>query len=167
MKSTLTLIIFFFFLNWIYLFQAAAQKQNPVVLTANTQFGYDGAGNRIERSLFPFKTIDITEERDPEAEKTAAQYGLKVFPNPLVDGSSVTVGLSSLGDNPSGEATMYVLDNTGKILFSQKMNIGELNSGSSATAYSKIDLSHYSGGMYFLKISIGSEELFYRLVKTK
>ena len=56
------------------------------------------------------------------------------------------------------EATVYVLDNTGKVLFSQKQT---------TASPSQIDLSGYSAGIYHIKVAIGKEVLFYKVMKAK
>ena len=143
-------------------------------ITANAQhvdIAYDAAGNRILRSYSPTHIFNDTRKSDPEAEKVAAQYGINVYPNPMIDGSSVTVALSGLkeassssnktANQASSEATVFVLDNSGKFLFEQKLTIGI---GASS---SQIDLSGYAAGIYYIKVMIDKEQLFYKITKTK
>ena len=122
-------------------------------------FDYDSRGNRIRRQYIASGLMDGT----AKAEQIAAQYGVGVYPNPLMDGSSVTVAIErnktveETSDNPE-EAIVYVLDNTGKVLFSKKQT---------TSSPSQIDLSGYSAGIYHIKIAIRKEILFYKVVKAK
>ncbi len=127
--------------------------------TPHINFTPDAAGNRVQRTYSPSRMMNPkdTAQNDPKAEQIAAQYGINVYPNPLMDGSNVTVAVSSA--NKEGEAaTVYVLDNTGKILFSQKQN---------TSSPSQVDLSTYAAGIYYIKVAIKKEQLFYRVVKAK
>ena len=135
-------------------------------IQANAQhvtYSYDANGNRILRQYSPMRVMNNTTTTDPEADKVAAQYGIGVYPNPLMDGSSVTLAIARTKtaeqtlDNVE-EATVYVLDNTGKVLFSQQQ---------STSSPSQIDLSGYSAGIYHIKVAIGKEELFYKVMKAK
>ena len=126
-------------------------------------YTYDANGNRITRHYSPNRIMNDTIPTDPEADKVAAQYGIGVYPNPLMDGSSVTVSIArtKTAEQTSDdveEATVYVLDNTGKVLFSQQQ---------STSSPSQIDLSAYAAGIYHIKVVIGKEELFYKIVKAK
>jgi len=131
-------------------------------IRANAQhinYTYDANGNRILRQYSPTRLINTTTP-DPEADKTAAQYGIGVYPNPLMDGNNVTVVVKSLQDKTEeiSAAAVYVMDNTGKVLFSQQQN---------TASPVQLDLSNYSAGIYHIKVVIGKEELFYKVTKTK
>ena len=126
-------------------------------------YTYDANGNRITRQYSPNRIMNDTTPTDAEADKVAVQYGIGVYPNPLMDGSSVTVAIArnktaEQTSDITEEATVYVLDNTGKILFSQKQT---------TASPSQIDLSSYSAGIYHIKVTIGKEQLFYKIVKAK
>lgn len=125
-------------------------------------FTYDAAGNRIQRQYYAFKTMGDPAPSDPAAEETAAQYGITVYPNPLMDGTSATVTIqgktkSSESDKTNTQAIIYVLDNTGKVLFSQKQT----------SPSTEIDLGNYSAGIYYIKVAIDKEQLFYKVLKAK
>ena len=126
-------------------------------------YTYDANGNRITRQYSPARLINDTAKNDTVAKQIAAHYGLGVYPNPLMDGSSVTVSIArnktaeETSDNAE-EAIVYVLDNTGKVLLSQKQT---------TASPSQIDLSGYSAGIYHIKVTIGKEELFYKVMKAK
>lgn len=154
MKNTLSFFgIITVMLLSIFCIQANAQ---------HISYTYDANGNRILRQYSANRIMNRTTP-DPEADKVAAQYGIGVYPNPLMDGSSVTISIArtSIGeqtaDNPE-EAIVYVLDNTGKVLFSQKQT---------TSSPSQIDLSGYSAGIYHIKVAIGREVLFYKITKAK
>ena len=151
-------------------------------------YTYDNNGNRITRHYSPNRIMNDTIPTDAEADlpcrqagKVAVQYGIGVYPNPLMDGSSVTVAIArnkttdQTSDNPeepapieASEAIVYVLDNTGKVLFSQKLSVAKSASGGQTTSSpSQIDLSGYAAGIYHIKVAIGKEVLFYKIVKAK
>ena len=131
----------------------------------HVNYTYDANGNRILRQYSSTFRMADTSKSNPEADKIASQYGIGVYPNPLMDGNNVTVAISSL-KNKEGEqatpqekeATVYVLDNTGKMLYSQKQ---------ATSSPSQIDLSGYSTGIYYIKVAIGKEQLFYKITKAK
>ena len=152
-KSTFIGIIALMLLSIISI-QASAQ---------HITYTYDANGNRITRHYSPNRIMNDTIPTDAEADKVAAQYGIGVYPNPLMDGSSVTVAIArnkteGQTSDITEEATVYVLDNTGKVLFSQKQT---------TSSPSQIDLSGYSAGIYHIKVAIGKEELFYKVMKAK
>ncbi len=125
---------------------------------AYIQFTYDAAGNRVVRQYFPAIKINDAREKNPEADKIAANYGIHVYPNPLMDGNSVTLVISSIKENEGEDAQVYVLDNTGKLLFTQKQ---------STVSPTQLDLSSYAAGIYYIKVAIGKEQLFYTITKAK
>ena len=132
---------------------------NATAQTPHVDFTYDAAGNRVLRQYSALKVMNSdTTKHDPEAEQIAAQYGIGVYPNPLMDGNNVTVAVSSAKNTEGEQATVYVLDNIGKILFSQKQN---------TSSPSLIDLSGYAAGIYYIKVAIKKEQLFYKITKTK
>jgi hypothetical protein len=126
-------------------------------------YSYDANGNRILRQYSPTRLMGDTSKSDSEAHQIATQYGIGVYPNPLMDGNNVTVVISSLSDKPEEEAIVYALDNTGKVLFSQKQNTA---SPSQSDSY-RMDLNGYSAGIYYIKVAIGKEVLFYKITKAK
>jgi len=138
----------------------AAMLLSMLCIYVNAQhvnYTYDANGNRILRQYSPTRLINPATP-DPEAENIASQYGIGVYPNPLMDGNNVTVVISSASDKPAEEATIYALDNTGKVLFSQKQT---------TSSPAQLDLSSYSAGIYYIKVAIGKEELFYKVTKAK
>ena len=136
----------------------AQDQQEQTQTSANLQFTYDAAGNRIKRQYFAFRVMGDTSKSDPNAQQAAAQYGIHVYPNPLMDGSSVTVIVSNAKKALGEETTIYVLDNSGKTLFLQKQV---------TDSPSQIDLSVYAAGIYYLKVAVGKEVLFYKITKSK
>jgi Secretion system C-terminal sorting domain len=132
-----------------------------ISLQSNAQhvnYSYDANGNRTGRQYSPTRLRSDTPKDDAKANEVASQYGIGVYPNPLMDGSNVTVAISTASDKPGEQATVYVLDNTGKVLFTQKQT---------TSSPSQLDLSPYSGGIYYVKVAIGKEELFYKITKAK
>lgn len=156
MKNNFYLSVMLFSILKITAYAQPTGPQPPT--TGHVQFTYDAAGNRIMRQYFPMRVMSDTAKSDEAAEQIAAQYGIGVYPNPLMDGSNVTVAVSSVKDKMGEDATVYVLDNTGKMLFSQKQT---------TSSPSQIDLNSYSAGIYYVKVSIGKEQLFYKITKTK
>ena len=57
-------------------------------------YTYDANGNRLTRQYSPNRIMNDTTPTDAEADKVAVQYGIGVYPNPLMDGSSVTVAIA-------------------------------------------------------------------------
>lgn len=165
-----------FYLIGISILSLSTWSMNATAQTTpRVDFTYDAAGNRKIRAYTPARLMNDTQV-DEQAEEIAQQYGLGVYPNPLMDGSSVTVVLSGVegahiktgeqsSDNPkepapieASEAVVYVLDNTGKVLLSQKQT---------TSSPSQLDLSGYSAGIYHIKVAIGKEVLFYKITKMK
>lgn len=72
--------------------------------------------------------------------------------------NKVDVVISSDNKTENETATVYLLDNTGKELFSKQQT--------TATP-SAIDLNNYAPGIYYIKVAIGKEQLYYRVVKPK
>lgn len=148
----------FGFISSIAVILLSMQLCSSAFSQAYIQYTYDAAGNRIVRQYFASRVINNNDEGDPIARKTAEQHGISVYPNPAVDGNFVTVVISSPNPKENEIATISVLDNTGKMLFTKQQ----------ATASpSQIDLNKYSTGVYYVKVMVGQEQLFYRIVKTK
>ena len=97
---------------------------------------------------------------DEQAEQVATQYGIKVFPNPTTSGDmvNVTIALPVSNSAETETATVSLLDNTGKLLFTQQQT---------TTSSNPMDLSKYTAGVYYVKVMIDKKQLFYRIVKTK
>lgn len=91
------------------------------IYAQHVEFTYDAVGNRITRVfLIPRLINDDIAESDPKAQEIAEKYGISAYPNPLMDGNEVTVAVSSAKNAEGEDAMLFVLDNKGQILFSQK-----------------------------------------------
>lgn len=152
-------LAFFIVLFSILQFNANAQQQQAQPSSTHIGFTYDAAGNRVKREYFANRIMNDTAKNDPKAQQIAQQHGISVYPNPTEEGNIVNVVISSKVDTKENEtATVTLLDNTGKMLFTQQQ---------SASSLSQIDLNKYTSGVYYVKVMIGKEQLFYRVVKAK
>lgn len=117
------------------------------------QYGYDASGNRIIRQLV---VSDPNTERttealtDEKAKETAKELGLNVFPNPAQD--KVQLVISNLGDQ---KATIFLIDAQGKNLLDKQTSAPQ----------SEVDITPYKTGVYFIKVIVGKETLFYKVMK--
>ncbi len=119
------------------------------------QYGYDSHGNRTQRSLVVSDpTTQRTEQPAKEDEKikeTAKELGLTVFPNPAQDKVQVVIG----DLNEKAEATVFLIDAQGKNLLDKKTNAQQ----------NEVDMTPYKPGVYFIKVLVGEETLFYKVLK--
>lgn len=136
-----------------------SMQQCITAYAQHIEYAYDAAGNRILRTfLTPRMNNNDTSKSDPKAQQIAAQHGISVYPNPPDGGNNITVAISSTGDKTAEESTVYLLDNNGKLLFSQKQT---------TASPSQIDLSNYAAGIYYVKVMVGKDQLFYKVTKPK
>src|SRR3989338_6272326 len=87
---------------------------NTHAQTPHIDLTYDAAGNRVLRGYSPMRLMDTT-KHDPEAEQTAMQHGITVYPNPAAEGNVINVMISAPGNKTAAAATVFLLDNNGKI----------------------------------------------------
>ncbi len=120
------------------------------------QYSYDNAGNRISRMLcIGCRTINPNPPSTTEinkAEELAAKNGVHVFPNPSA-GNTLTLTLDKY--NSEEKTVCYLLNTEGKTL--KTFNI----TGTS----NQLDVADVGAGTYFIKIYVGKEELFYKIMK--
>lgn len=128
----------------------------------HVDYFYDASGNRVSRQYSPSLRLMnpnvIAAKSDTVAQKIAAQYGIKVYPNPTTDGDIVTVAISSTNPQGNETANVSLLDNAGKTLFTQQQG---------TQSPSQINLSNYAAGIYYVKVMVDKEQLFYQVVKPK
>lgn len=125
------------------------------VLSAQTsiQYSYDANGNRTQRKLYVCNLCPPERQMKPENEKkqeAAAALGLSVFPNPAQD--KINVAVASLKDE---EVTILMIDAQGKNLFEKKTRAQQ----------NEVDMTPYKAGVYFIKVVVGKESLFYKVMK--
>lgn len=132
-------------------------------------YKYDQNGNRYQRIMVCVgcnritpdikNTKDSSEVKQAEIEgaKIAMQYGVSVFPNPSKDLVHVVVNKASNDDSfKNSEAMFYLFDNNGRILSSQKK----------ASVEASFDLSIYKSGVYYIRVLIKDENLYYKVIKS-
>lgn len=129
------------------------------------QYSYDAAGNRIQRKLYVEPPCcDPADPNGPpvagrtakdtaKASETALKHGISVFPNPANDKISVTINEF----NGNETATVALMDNAGKIL----------KSAQQTSSQSFMDVSNLNPGAYHLRIILGKETLYYKIIKTE
>lgn len=126
-------------------------------VSAQIQYTYDAAGNRTQRKLAvrtpQTYTTNSSNPDTVQAMKVAMDNGISVYPNPTNDMVNVTVSTA----NSDKKAIAYLVDNTGRILFSKEVN---------STPF-PIDLKDYVPGIYFIRVIIGKEKLSYQIIKSK
>jgi hypothetical protein len=123
--------------------------------SAQVYYNYDNNGNRLNESMtvLPPKIIAGGHKNDstPKDTTTNTVTTIKVYPNPTA--SQVNVAISSF--QGCEYATMYLLDATGNLLSTQK----------SASTISQINLSGYSGNIFYLRILMCDFQYSYTLLK--
>lgn len=92
-------------------------------------------------------------KKDSNASKIENQYGISVFPNPTM--SRINVNITNL--QPGDEALVYLLDSKGNTVLTQK----------TSTVPVPINMQSYASGVYYVKVVIGKDNLFYRVIKSK
>jgi len=117
-------------------------------------YSYDSHGNRTQRSLVVSdpqsqRTVQPVAEEE-KAKEVAKELGLTAFPNPAQD--KVTVVIENLKEQ---EATVLLIDAQGKNLLNK--NTSQLQN--------EVDMSGYKPGVYFIKVVVGKETLFYKVMK--
>jgi hypothetical protein len=122
------------------------------------KYSYDNNGARIQR-----KPVSIYEsrlalnlggeekEKDKKAKEIEQNHGISLAPNPTK--AIVHLTVNDLADNET--ATYYLLDFNGKVLDKKQMS----------TNTQDVDLSSYAQGMYFIRVLINKESLYYKVVK--
>jgi len=124
-------------------------------MTAQTvKYTYDAAGNRVQRKLDvsdPSTQRTIETNQDEKATQKASELGLSVFPNPAQDKVNVVIGNLKEGQ----QVSIFLIDEQGKSLLSQKASIEQ----------STLDMSLYKPGIYFIKVVVDKETLFYKVLK--
>jgi len=118
------------------------------------KYSYDPAGNRVQRKLDisdPNSQRTTDSKADKKGMEKAEELGLSVFPNPAQD--KVNVVIANLKEGQ--QANVFLLDEQGKNLVNQKTSV-EQNS---------LDMSPYKPGIYFIKVVVDKETLFYKVLK--
>ncbi|HWY35197.1 MAG TPA: T9SS type A sorting domain-containing protein, partial [Nitrosopumilaceae archaeon] len=90
-------------------------------------------------------------KKTEEAIKIAMLNGVSVFPNPAQD--HVNIAINNFEETEIVQ--LYVTDNTGKNIYSQKI----------VNSQTQVDVSSYKQGIYYFQLSKGKETLFYKVVK--
>jgi len=138
------------FLLFICLFLSGLITAQPV------EYKYDQNGNRIQRKLVvcnncPQTSRQVSPEEDKKQQEVAKELGLSVFPNPAQDKVSVVIN-----NLPEGkEAAVLLIDAQGKNLLDNKTNAQQ----------NEMDMTPYKPGVYFIKVVVGKETLFYKVLK--
>lgn len=114
------------------------------------EFSHDAAGNRTQRKYYVMRLANPALEADSSSiiEK---KHGISVFPNPTPD--KINVSISSLENGEA--ANVYLSDEQGKVLLIWKQTI----------KHETFDLSIFMAGIYYIKIYLKSESVYYKIVK--
>lgn len=133
---------------------------SSTVFSQGTAYTYDAVGNRIKRKLvvctgcLKMRNTNDTIVPQRETEKAiqiAKQHGISVYPNP----ANEMVNIAVSGVAVDEKATVYILDETGRTITSFQ----------GLASPSQVDMKDYKAGIYFVKVSVGNENLFYRVIK--
>jgi len=122
-------------------------------MAQTVKYSYDPAGNRIQRKLDvsnPNTQRTNEEPKEEKAKETAKELGLSVFPNPAQD--KVNVVINNLPEKK--QAVVMLIDAQGKNLLSK-----------TGQPQNEVDMSGYKPGVYFIKVMVGTETLFYKVLK--
>lgn len=98
-------------------------------------------------SKYVYQSASIVPTVFTDVEQVSSGIGMGIFPNPCTDHTTVSVTLQE-----SKEIKMEVYNMLGETIYS--MEKSKLNAG---TSYTGIDASGLNNGVYFVKISSGSE----------
>ncbi len=125
------------------------------ILAQPIQYSYDNYGNRTQRKLdcpnCPGTERQMVTEEEKKTVETEIKLGLNVFPNPAQDKMQVEIKNLSAEE----QATIMLMDAQGKNLFSQK----------TSALQNEVDMAPYKPGVYFIKVLVGKETLFYKVLK--
>ncbi len=118
-------------------------------------YSYDNHGNRTQRKLdcpnCPGSQRQVVTEEEKKTVEAEVKLGLNVFPNPAQDKMQVEIK-NLAAEEP---ATILLIDAQGKSLLTKK----------SDQAQNEVDMSPYKPGVYFIKVLVGKESLFYKVLK--
>jgi len=130
----------------------AAMMATVNVFSQEVEYGYDAAGNRIQRiqTLTAQKMDNPVEEEAISSEPT--DFEVAIFPNPTHGYMEINIE-----DTELESATFLVLlfDNAGRKLMQKTEN----------TKKFKLDISGKATGIYYLKIVSGEKVSNWRIVK--
>jgi len=129
---------------------------NAALNAQSIEYKYDQNGNRIQRKLVvcnncPQSGRVVSPEEEKKEQLVATQLGLSVFPNPSQEKVNVMINNLKAED----QATILLVDEQGKILVNQQTNSQD----------NDVDMSLYKAGIYFIKVMVGKETLFYKVIK--
>jgi len=118
-------------------------------------YTYDVNGNRTKRKLEMVPPCSNCPESGRQAQQAqvAQKYGAGVFPNPVSD--KININFSNIDSKQ--EITAEISDEQGKQVLKQ----------SKLKAQNEIDMSPFKQGMYYLRVTIGKDEIMYKIVKVQ
>jgi hypothetical protein len=122
------------------------------------KYSYDANGARIQRkrvsiydARLAFNNGDSDKDKDKKAREIEFKHGITAAPNP----TKAVVHLTVNDLKTEEDATLFLLDFNGKVLEKKQLS----------SNVSDIDLSSYANGMYFIRVLIDKENLYYKVVK--
>lgn len=116
------------------------------------KYDYDAAGNRISRKCLPVTLRSATAPMDSsEVEGDLNDLKVTIYPNPTR--GAIVAGLSTF--NPTSSVSYFLYSADGR-------KLQQLNAESDRTS---IDLSHYTPGVYLLKVFANKKELEFKIIK--
>ncbi len=113
---------------------------------------YDASGNRINRVYVPMRiAIDTSGTGEEQAKNLMEEMGISFYPNPADDVVNV-----SITNKPEGEkAIATVYDMSGR----------ELQTRELVSTLTPLVFSGFSPGIYHIRVRIGKEEIYYKIMK--
>ncbi|MDR0863721.1 MAG: T9SS type A sorting domain-containing protein [Candidatus Symbiothrix sp.] len=115
-------------------------------------FGYDTAGNRINRVIeVQLRSGETDEEPPKEYAEALAEMVIKIYPNPTE--GLLHVSIENMPEGVTAQIALYQLN--GNLIITQKgiQNFTELN------------ISNQPAGVYLLRIIAGDEHTEWKIIK--
>jgi hypothetical protein len=115
-------------------------------------YSYDIHGNRIKREYIPLRiAMDSLGTGEELAKDLMEEMGISIYPNPADDVVNI-----SITNKPEGErATAIVYDMSGR----------ELQTKELVSTLTPLDFSGFSPGIYHIRLRVGKEEIYYKIMK--
>jgi hypothetical protein len=142
--KTMKIILLFVGAFW---FHAFSNAQNKV------SFGYDAAGNRINRTIVVQAQLRSAEEDEEEPtvySETLSELLIKIYPNPTT--GLIRIEIQNLPAGETADITLYQL--SGKLIASKR-----------ASGSTEIDITGQPTGTYVMKIVAGKEQTEWKIIK--
>lgn len=117
-------------------------------------YAYDANGNRVSRTIVLPKQAAIAMKNHVDSiffEEKLAENQLKIYPNPVQ--SELTIAVDRYEPAMQGKFSLY--DTNGAMLVTSEL-LG---------AITKVDMGHYTQGIYLLRIQLNGESTTWKIIK--